>query len=253
MDEKELRKVLSSFLDGRLTVDQALERLRGWPSEDLGYAVVDHHRALRKGFPEVIFGAGKEPAEILGIFDRLAGRGQSVLATRVPPGAAAELVARHPRARHNPRAGTVSLAAAADGEPRGKVVILAAGTSDLAVAEEARETAALMGSAVETVYDVGVAGLHRLLERSQAVRDARVLVVVAGMDGALASVVGGLYPMPVIAVPTSVGYGAAFGGLAPLLAMLNSCAPGVAVVNIDNGFGAGYLAHMINAVGEGQA
>ncbi len=249
MEEKTLRELLSDVQAGRLGVEPALERLRGWPAEDLGFAVIDRHRALRKGFPEVIFGGGKEPADILEIFSRMAGHGGSVLATRITAEVAAVLTARFPGTRHNPRARTVSLERS-ERPPAGKVAVLAAGTSDLPVAEEAVETARIMGSRVQTVYDVGVAGLHRLLGRDESFRDARVLVVAAGMDGALASVVGGLYPMPVIAVPTSVGYGAAFGGLAPLLAMLNSCAPGVAVVNIDNGFGAGYLAHLINLTGE---
>ncbi len=249
MEEKKLKKLLDGISRGRLTVSEGLRLLKSWPAEDLGYAVIDHHRALRKGFPEVIFCAGKSAEDILGIFSRMAGKSSKVLATRVSPEVAEELVRGHPRARHNPRAGTVSLSL---GPARavGRVVILAAGTSDLPVAEEARETAGIMGSRVQTVYDVGVAGLHRLLVRDKKIRAARVLVVTAGMDGALASVVGGLYPMPVIAVPTSVGYGAAFGGLAPLLAMLNSCAPGVGVVNIDNGFGAGYLAHLINTAGK---
>jgi hypothetical protein len=249
MDDRTLRDLLEKVGRGDLPVDEALAFLKGWPSEDMGYAVLDHHRTLRKGFPEVIFAQGKELPEVVSIFDRLAAAGQPVLATRITPEAAAAVLARHPSARHNPRARTVTLAPER-GEGVGLVAVLAAGTSDLPVAEEAGETARIMGSRVERFYDVGVAGLHRLFSRDQAVRRARVLVVVAGMDGALPSVVGGLYPMPVIAVPTSVGYGAAFGGLAPLLTMLNSCAPGVAVVNIDNGFGAGYIAHTINNLGE---
>lgn len=250
MEEKALKKLLTEVSRGKVQVEEALERLRGWPAEDLGYAVIDHHRALRKGFPEVIFGGGKSAGDVLEIFARLAARGHGVLATRVEGEVALELVTRHPGASRNERARTVFLPAARPAAPIGKVAVLAAGTSDLPVAEEARVTAEAMGSRVETAYDVGVAGLHRLIERDRQIRDARVLVVAAGMDGALASVVGGLYPMPVIAVPTSVGYGAAFGGLAPLLAMLNSCAPGVAAVNIDNGFGAGYIAHLINMAGE---
>jgi NCAIR mutase (PurE)-related protein len=249
VDEKVLRRLLEEVSAGSLEVDLALEQLRRWPTEDLGFAVIDHHRSLRKGFPEVIFAAGKETSEVSEIFDRLARRGGSVLATRVRPETAKALTARFPGARSNARARTVVLDRPS-GEPKGKVAILAAGTSDIPVAEECVETVSVMGSRAVPVYDVGVAGLHRLLGRDEVFRDARVLVVCAGMDGALASVVGGLYPMPVIAVPTSVGYGAAFGGLAPLLSMLNSCAPGVGVVNIDNGFGAGYLAHLINVIGE---
>lgn len=250
MEREALRKLLEEVSRGKKGVEEAMESLRDWPGEDLGYAVIDHQRTLRKGFPEVIFCGGKERDDILEIFQRLARSADKILATRVPPDVAGELAARFDKAHYNPRAGTVSLVRKQQKKPKGKIVVIAAGTSDIPVAEEAKETAAVMGSRVETLYDVGVAGLHRLLGRVEIIRGARVLVVVAGMDGALSSVVGGLYQMPLIAVPTSVGYGAAFSGVAPLLAMLNSCAPGVAVVNIDNGFGAGYMAHMINMVGE---
>jgi NCAIR mutase (PurE)-related protein len=247
--EDTLRQLLEQVRAGDIDVDAAVKGLKALSVEDLGYALIDHHRVLRKGFPEVIYAAGKEPAQVAGIFERLKERGHPVLATRVSEQAAAMILAALPDARHNPRARTVILETGG-GERRGKVVVLAAGTSDLAVAEEVVETASIMGSRVESVSDVGVAGLHRLLGKDEHIRDARVLVVVAGMDGALPSVVAGLYAMPVVAVPTSVGYGAAFGGLAPLLSMLNSCAPGVGVVNIDNGFGAGYLAHLINIQAE---
>ncbi len=248
MREDSLRRLLEQVRAGEMGVDDAVHGLKALSVEDLGYALIDHHRVLRKGYPEVIYAAGKEPGQVVEIFLRLKDRGHPVLATRVGEKAAGMLLEAVPGARHNPRARTVVL------EPHpverwGKVVVLAAGTSDQAVAEEVLETASIMGSRVENVHDVGVAGLHRLIGKDEQIRNARVLVVVAGMDGALPSVVAGLHPMPVIAVPTSVGYGAAFGGLAPLLAMLNSCAPGVGVVNIDNGFGAGYLAHLINSLG----
>ncbi len=250
MEEKALRDLLSRVMRGEVTVDQALERLSSWPSEDLGYAVIDHHRALRKGFPEVIFCLGKRAEDILNIFERMSSRSKRVLATRVELGVARQLTGKFPGAVYNERAATVSLVGEEIIPTEGRIAILTAGTSDIPVAEEARETALIMGSRVDSYYDVGVAGLHRVLGKDAEIRQARVLVVVAGMDGALASVVGGLYPLPTIAVPTSVGYGAAFDGLAPLLTMLNSCAPGVSVVNIDNGFGAGYMAHMINHLGE---
>jgi NCAIR mutase (PurE)-related protein len=250
MDEKKLKNMLEKVSRGDLKVDQALEFLKRWPAEDLGYAVIDHQRSLRKGFPEVIFCQEKESGEICEIFEKMSLRSPRVLATRVPPPVARKLVEDNEGARHNPRAGTVSLSREEPEVTEGLVSILTAGTSDIPVAEEAKETAAIMGSRVETFYDVGVAGLHRVLGRGEHLGRARVLVVAAGMDGALASVVGGLFQAPIIAVPTSVGYGASFQGLSPLLTMLNSCAPGVAVVNIDNGFGAGYLAHVINLIGE---
>jgi NCAIR mutase (PurE)-related protein len=223
----------------------ALERLATLPFEDLGFARLDHHRALRRGFPEVVFGSGKTPEQIATIVERIASRGQNALVTRASGEAAAAVMARVPSAVYHETARALT-ARAAEPEPlSGRVAVVCAGTSDIPVAEEAALTAEFHGAGVERIYDVGVAGLHRLLDRTQSIRQADVVIVVAGMEGALPSVVGGLVEAPVIAVPTSVGYGAAFQGLAALLAMLNSCASGVAVVNIDNGFGAGYLAATI--------
>jgi NCAIR mutase (PurE)-related protein len=251
MDPRTLRTLLEDVAAGRAPVDAALRRLETLPFEPLDYACVDHHRALRCGFPEVIFGQGKTPEQIDGIFTRLVASGGNVLATRVSPEAAERVRARHPQAEYHPLARTLALrqtAGVVDGAP---IAIVCAGSSDLPVAEEARITAEMMDQPTRTLYDVGVAGLHRLLARSDELRQAHVLVVIAGMEGALPSVVGGLVKAPVIAVPTSVGYGASFGGLTALLAMLNSCASGVSVVNIDNGFGAGYQAALINRLAAG--
>jgi len=229
-----LRKLLSQIADGQVSVETALARLRGFPYEDLAFAKLDHHRTLRCGFPEVVFGAGKSDEQVEQIFTRLAATGANTLATRVADSAAARILARFPKTP--PDAGRF-------------IAIVAAGTADLPIAEEARVTAEIMDQATQMIYDVGVAGLHRLLADSALLRQATALVVVAGMEGALPSVVGGLVAAPVLAVPTSVGYGASFGGLAALLAMLNSCAAGVSVVNIDNGFGAGYQAALICRAG----
>ncbi|MCG3128992.1 MAG: Pyridinium-3,5-biscarboxylic acid mononucleotide synthase [Phycisphaerae bacterium] len=242
MNHERLHNLLQDLRSGRVGVDDALRRMQTLPFEDLGFARVDHHRSLRCGFPEVIFGQGKTNEQICSIFATLAAGGHDVLATRVESDAATALVARFPQARHEPVARTVALRQTQRPSEPGIIGILCAGTSDLPVAEEARVTAELMSATVRTYYDVGVAGLHRLLGHVEELRAARALVVVAGMEGALASVVGGLVDVPVIAVPTSVGYGASFGGLAALLAMLNSCAAGVSVVNIDNGFGAAFQA-----------
>lgn len=242
-----LRNLLDAVAAGTLSPTDAAKRLETLPFESLEHATLDHHRALRCGFPEVIFGLGKTPAQIAAIFDRLAAHGGNVLATRVAPEAAKLVKRRHRAAVHEPLARTITLrqrpsTAAAD-DPF--VAIVCAGTADTPVAEEARVTCEIMDRRTETFYDVGVAGIHRLLSRVERLRDAAAIVVVAGMEGALPSVVGGLVAAPVIAVPTSVGYGASFGGLAALLTMLNSCASGVSVVNIDNGFGAGYQAARI--------
>ena len=222
------------------------ERLRTLPFEDLGFARVDHHRSLRQGFPEVILGLGKTPAEIAGIAERIVTRGQSLLVTRAEPAAFEAVRAVTPAARYHEKARAITLQQNDIAAGTGVVLVAAAGTSDLPVAEEAAVTAEVMGNRVDRLYDVGVAGLHRLLREHSRLRLARVIVVVAGMEGALPSVVAGLVQVPVIAVPTSIGYGASFGGLAALLAMLNSCANGVSVVNIDNGFGAGCIASLIN-------
>ena len=222
------------------------EHMRTLPFEDLGFARVDHHRALRQGFPEVILGLGKTPAEIARIAERIVARGHTLLVTRADPAAFAAVLAVVPAATYHERARAITLQQNDIPVGIGGVLVAAAGTSDLPVAEEAAITAEVMGNAVDRLYDVGVAGLHRLLREHNRLRLARVIVVVAGMEGALPSVVAGLVQVPVVAVPTSIGYGASFGGLAALLAMLNSCANGVSVVNIDNGFGAGCIASLIN-------
>jgi NCAIR mutase (PurE)-related protein len=245
IDEARLKELLASVEAGALSVDEALARLRDLPYEDLGYAALDHHRTLRTGFPEVVFGQGKTPEQIAAIAERLAANGDRLLVTRADVDAYRAVKKRLPDAAYNATARTITLDRSGQAKRPG-VVVCCAGTSDVPVAEEAAVTAEVMGSAAERLYDVGVAGLHRLLDRLDVLRSANALVVVAGMEGALPSVVGGLVAAPVIAVPTSVGYGASFGGLAPLLAMLNACAAGVGVVNIDNGFGAGYLAAVIN-------
>ncbi|MBW1991071.1 MAG: nickel pincer cofactor biosynthesis protein LarB [Deltaproteobacteria bacterium] len=247
MDSKLLEELLAEVRDGRTSIAEALERLRTLPFEDLGFACVDHHRHLRQGFPEVVFAQGKTLAQVQAILTSLWAKSDRILVTRLAPEQAEVLTRDFPEARYYPdsRAMTLVRGEIPD-QGRGLIAVICAGTSDIPVAEEAAVTARIMGHRVETVYDCGVAGLHRLLAHRQLFRQATVFVVVAGMEGALPSVVGGLVARPVIAVPTSVGYGASFGGLAALLAMLNSCANGVAVVNIDNGFGAGHLAALIN-------
>jgi len=237
--------MLEAVQRGSTTIDEALTRLRDLPYEDIGFAAVDHHRTLRTGFPEVIFGQGKTPEQVASIAERLAAQGDRVLVTRTDVEAYLAVKERLPDAVFHSDARAITLDRAREPKRPG-VVVCCAGTSDMPVAEEAAVTAELMGSAADRMYDVGVAGIHRLLDKTDRLRAAKALVVIAGMEGALPSVVGGLVAAPVIAVPTSVGYGASFGGLAPLLAMLNACAAGVAVVNIDNGFGAGYLAAVIN-------
>jgi len=246
MNEDTLKELLGEIRSGRVGIDDAIERLRRLPFEPMGFATVDHHRAIRCGFPEVILGAGKTVEQIRAIFGRLANVGGNVLVTRATREAYDAVSADFPAAEYHEAAGAITLRQAEQVEPTGHVAIVAAGTSDLCVAEEARVTAGIMDQRVTTHYDVGVAGLHRLLACGEDLQSANVIVVVAGMEGALGSVVGGLVAVPVIAVPTSVGYGASFGGLTALLAMLNSCASNVSVVNIDNGFGGGYIASMIN-------
>lgn len=219
--------------------------MRDLPYESMGFAELDHHRALRTGFPEVVLGQGKTPEQIASIAERIAARSDRLLITRASVEAYRAVKERLPDAAYNAAAGAITLERT-KARPLPGVAVCCAGTSDIAVAEEAAVTAEIMGSAVDRMYDVGVAGLHRLLDKRDVLRSANAIVAVAGMEGALPSVIAGLVSAPVIAVPTSVGYGASFGGLAPLLAMLNACAAGVAVVNIDNGFGAGYLAAVIN-------
>jgi len=247
VNEQKLREILQDLREGKTDVDTALESLRFWPYENLGFARVDHHRALRRGFPEVIFGEGKSAGQIAQIMGAMLARGANVLATRVDRDKAEAVQNEIKTAVYHDTARTLTVRQhQPSGEGRGLVLVLAAGTSDIPVAEEAAVTAEMIGSRVERVFDVGVAGLHRLLDLRRQIREASVLVVVAGMEGALPSVVGGMVNKPIIAVPTSVGYGVSFEGLAALMAMLNSCAPGLAVVNIDNGFGAGYMAALIN-------
>jgi NCAIR mutase (PurE)-related protein len=237
-----LHDLLGAVKDGRISPAEAVERLRSLPYEDLGYATLDHHRELRRGVPEVVYGAGKTPAQVAGIVERMAAAGHNVLVTRASIEARDAVLARGLAVQHHEPARCLTLAVRPIEPLAGRIAIISAGTSDQPVAEEAAVTSSFLGATVDRHFDVGVAGLHRLLGRAAEIRQARVVIVVAGMEGALPSVVGGLVEAPVIAVPTSVGYGASFQGLAALLAMLNSCASGVAVVNIDNGFGAGYLA-----------
>lgn len=248
MRPAELRALLERVKRGAVTPGAAARAIGEAPVEALAFATLDHQRSLRNGFPEVVFGQGKRPADLVTIVGRLYQRHGLVLATRVEDAGRDALRAAYPRAEIHDRARAVVLRRRAP-RPRGRVVVLCAGTADLPVAEEALVTARAMGSRAELVADVGVAGLHRLLAHRRRLRDARVLVVVAGLEGALPSVVGGLTDRPLIAVPTSIGYGTHFGGLAPLLAMLNSCAAGVTVVNVNNGFGAGYAAHLVNLAG----
>jgi len=250
MDSHALRKLFEQVRRKCLSPDQAVERLRHLPFEDLGFAKIDHHRALRQGMPEVIFAQGKTPRQVADIFTRLAAHGGNVLATRATEeqfaAVAAAMDLAEYRPEYRPIARAIVLKRDRKLQGKGVIVIVSAGTSDIPVAEEAVVTAELMGNNVQHIYDVGVAGIHRLLAHRGALAKARVIVVCAGMEGALPSVVGGLVGVPVIAVPTSVGYGAAFEGLAALLGMMNSCASNVSVVNIDNGFGAGYVASLIN-------
>jgi hypothetical protein len=244
MDRERLREILESVERGEMTAHAAAERLRTLAFEDIGFAKIDHHRSLRRGFPEVIFGPGKTPSQIVAIASRLHETGQVVLVTKTTEEAFRAVAEKLPDARWHESAAAITVGGERS-ERAGKTSVLSAGTSDIPVAEEAALTAELMGAEVERLYDVGVAGLHRLLPYIEILASADVLIVVAGMDGALPSVVSGLSRAPVVAVPTSVGYGASFSGLSALLAMLNGCSPGVAVVNIDNGFGAGYLAGLL--------
>ncbi|MCC6793491.1 MAG: nickel pincer cofactor biosynthesis protein LarB [Candidatus Hydrogenedentes bacterium] len=248
MDRDKLKELLESVAAGNTSTASALERLRALPFEDIGFAKVDHHRDLRQGHPEAIFGAGKTPEQIVQIMARMREKGSNILVTRCSSDAVASIVADFPDAQYHEAARAVTLVTTPMQQREGYIAIVCAGTSDLPVAEEAAVTCEFNGNAVKRVYDVGVAGLHRLLGQHETLTKANTIVVCAGMEGALPSVVGGLVDVPVIAVPTSVGYGANFGGLSALLTMLNSCATGIAVVNIDNGFGAGMLASMINRI-----
>jgi len=246
MDHNRLKELLESVAAGQISSDEAVGRLRSLPFEDLGFAKVDHHRHLRKGYPETIFAAGKTPAQVSEIVGRMVAHGSNVLATRCDEAVVAAVKAAHPDAVHHEAARAITVTVHAVEPLTGYIAVLCAGTSDIPVAEEAVVTCESTGNVVKRVYDVGVAGIHRLFEQRTVLQDANAVIVCAGMEGALASVVGGLVDRPVIAVPTSVGYGAAFGGIAALLGMLNTCSSGVAVVNIDNGFGAGMFACAVN-------
>ncbi|MHB1126782.1 MAG: nickel pincer cofactor biosynthesis protein LarB [Bacillota bacterium] len=245
MNPEKLRELLLHVKKGHVDIDAALEMLKILPYEDLGFAKIDHHRTLRNGFPEVVFCQGKTPQQIVQIITRLAEHGTNILATRAGEEVYTALSKELPAAKYHELARIITLNGENPPTPGGKILVISAGTADLPVAEEAAITAEVMGNEVERLYDVGVAGIHRLLDHQKKLHMSQVLIVAAGMEGALASVVGGLVGKPVIAVPTSVGYGASFGGVAALLTMLNSCASGIGVVNIDNGFGAAALANAI--------
>ena len=247
MDQDALRDLLTRLHQGRETVGTVLDRLRNLPFEDVGFACIDHHRPLRKGLSEVIFGQGKEPDDILIIMDRMLNEGDNILVTRLTPEKAEVIRNGFPDSVYRRKSRILTMVR----HPikisgKGTILVMSAGTSDIPVAEEAAETARFMGNEVDAVFDVGVSGIHRLFSHRERIQKASVVIVVAGMEGALPSVVGGMVDRPVIAVPTSIGYGASFGGIAALLGMLNSCSAGVTVVNIDNGFGAGYAASVMN-------
>lgn len=246
MDQDQLRLLLDQVRTGSMDVEMALTRLRHMPFEDLGFAKVDHHRALRHGIPEVIFARGKTAEQVVAIAACLLENSHNVLITRADRECAQLVTSRLPGAEYFPLSGVVRFWGDRTLHGKGKIAVVCAGTSDIPVAEEAQVTAETMGNRVETIHDIGVAGIHRLMHNRERLTEAKVVVVCAGMEGALPSVVGGLVSCPVIAVPTSIGYGASFHGLAALLGMLNSCASNVSVVNIDNGFGAGYVASLIN-------
>jgi pyridinium-3,5-biscarboxylic acid mononucleotide synthase len=247
MNIRRLEHLLKTVKSGETAIDDAMAQLKSLPFEDLGFARIDHHRTLRKGFPEVIWGEGKTTSQILSIMRQMKDKGHHTLITRIDEKKARAVRKVFRKSQYYPRSRVLTLI----DHPieligKGTILVITAGTTDIPVAEEAALTAQVMGNRVETLYDVGVAGIHRLLSERERLEKAQVLIVVAGMEGALPSVVGGLVDRPVIAVPTSIGYGTSFGGVTALLAMLNSCASGVAVVNIDNGFGAGYMASLIN-------
>ncbi len=249
MDEDYIKRLLRGVRAGKIKIAEALEELKELPFQDLGFATIDSHRALRLGFPEVILGQGKDYQQIAGIIKKMEAGVNNVLVTRVDDKKAAAVKKLVPGIKHDPISRTLVLKKhPVRKRGKGSIMVVSAGTSDIPVAEEAYVTAQLMGNEVEKLYDVGVAGIHRILDKRDRLRAATVLIVVAGMEGALSSVIGGLVAKPIIAVPTSSGYGASWGGISALLGMLNSCVPSVAVVNIDNGFGAGYIASLINRV-----
>ncbi|NIQ01935.1 MAG: nickel pincer cofactor biosynthesis protein LarB [Nitrospinaceae bacterium] len=254
MNQDALRKLIEDLYRQKLKPQEAYQKLKNLPYEDLGFARVDHHRSLRNGMPEVIYCEGKTPAQVATLIRKIDRAGSDVLATRMDLEIYKKIKSKiSAKAKYNPDARTLVIQKNSRRKKIGRILVLSAGTADIPVAEEAAITAELLGSRVDKIYDVGVAGIHRLLDQWDRLREARVIVAVAGMEGALVSVVGGLVDCPIVAVPTNVGYGAVFDGLAPLLTMLNTCAPGVGVVNIENGFGAGCLAHRINRLGEPEA
>jgi NCAIR mutase (PurE)-related protein len=247
LNEDSLKKLLEALTRGDISIEDTLEKLKHLPFEDIGLACIDHHRDLRRGASEVIFGEGKEPEDIIAIMDRMVKQDENILVTRISSDKAEKVKEKYPESVYHQKARVLALVPRpVEIDGRGIILVISAGTSDIPVAEEVAITARFMGNEVETVYDIGVAGLHRVLAQRESLEKAAVIVVVAGMEGALPSVVAGLVDCPVIAVPTSVGYGSSFGGITALLGMLNSCASGVTVVNIDNGFGAGYAASVIN-------
>jgi NCAIR mutase (PurE)-related protein len=246
MTESEIRKILGAVQSRKTSIDDAMEKLKHLPYENLGFARIDHHRSLRQGFPEVIFGRGKTVKQITTIVAKMLTKNHNILITRIGTTVFRQVRKLAPQARFYPESGVVTIVRDETIHGKGEILVISAGTADIPVAEEAAVTAETMGNTVTTLFDVGVAGLHRLLSQYERIKKARVIIVVAGMEGALPSVVGGLVSVPVIAVPTSIGYGASFQGITALLGMLNSCASNVTVVNIDNGFGAGFVASLIN-------
>ncbi|MCI0418218.1 MAG: nickel pincer cofactor biosynthesis protein LarB [Acidobacteria bacterium] len=246
MTEQNIREILTRVRKGSLSIDKGLEKLKHLPFEDVGFARIDHHRAIRQGFPEVVFGRGKTVHQIRAIVERMLAHEQNILITRSSAEVFRAVRKLERQAQFYPDSGAILIHRDKTQHGKGKILIACAGTADIPVAEEALVTADAMGNTVENLYDVGVAGIHRILSERARLAEARVIVVVAGMEGALPSVVGGLVSVPVIAVPTSIGYGASLNGIAALLGMLNSCSSNVTVVNIDNGFGAGYVASLIN-------
>ncbi|OGW82831.1 MAG: 1-(5-phosphoribosyl)-5-amino-4-imidazole-carboxylate carboxylase [Omnitrophica bacterium RIFCSPLOWO2_01_FULL_45_10] len=241
-----VNRILMGLKSGRITINKALKALKALPYQDLGFAKIDHHRSLRRGFPEVIFGKGKTNEQILKIAKKIIAHDGILLITHANSQAFSKLKKLYPKLKYYKKAKLISYRKTPPVMKKGICLVVTGGTADISVAEEAKATLELMGNGVKTLYDVGVAGLHRVLDKRELLEEASVIIVIAGMEGALASVVSGLISKPVIAVPTSVGYGASFKGIAPLLTMLNCCSPGIAVVNIDNGFGAGYFASLIN-------
>jgi NCAIR mutase (PurE)-related protein len=246
MNPEDIKKILLEVQEGKSTIDSAMDKLKNLPFEDLGFAKIDHHRQLRTGYPEVIFCAGKTTEQILKIVEKMYEKGSNILGTRATEDIFRQVQLKYKETTYNPDAKAFVIKKTSLQESATYISIVTAGTADIPVAEEAAITAEIFGNKVERIYDVGVAGIHRLFQRLDIIRGGKVIITVAGMEGALASVIGGLVDKPIIAVPTSVGYGANFQGLSALLTMLNSCSAGVSVVNIDNGFGAGYIAAMIN-------